>query len=95
MTTRGGEPGPSKAIRSLEVLSVGSQRFQGLTDWLLPRAKGQHIGQPNAPVCANTPVRQQANIHPSPHERARDAQDTSRVLGRDLRIIGKHGDAIG
>lgn len=95
MTTRGGEPGPSETIRSLKVLSVGGQRFQSLANRLLPRAKGQYIGQPNASMRSDAPERQKADIHPSSHERAGDAQDAGCILGRDLRIIGEHGDAIG
>lgn len=44
---------------------------------------------------ANAPERQQTSIHPSSHERAGDAQDAGCIFGRDLRIIGEHGDAIG
>ena len=70
MMTGGGGPDLSKAIRSLEVLSIGGQCLHRLANRFFPRAKGQHVGQADASMRADAPERQQTNIHSSPHQRA-------------------------
>jgi hypothetical protein len=93
-TTGDGRLGLSEAIRSLEVLSVCRQRLQRLAGWRFARAKRQNVREPYATMRAHASERQQADVHPSPHKRAGDAQNARRVFGRDLRIISKHGHTI-
>ncbi len=44
---------------------------------------------------ADTTEGQRADIHPLPHERPRNPKDAGSVLGRDLGIVGEHGNTVG